>query len=777
MTYLLRMKISLLSLLCLASLSYGQINSEYEAPVQRAVTIELDELDVPRIVAGSREDAAYALGFLHGRERFFQMDLSRRNASGRLSELAGEATLGQDQAMRRWNFDAVADEVMASFTETERTIGEAYTLGVNDGLASLPSRPPEYFFVNAEPEPWTLKSSVLVTFTLVDQLSHGGRDERWNGAARATFSEEVFGFLHPRGGRLDAPMVGGPAPRAPIPSADELDLRGALEGWPASDDQRGAAPTLAPGFVTRGSNNWAIGGARTGLGAAMLATDPHLGLQLPNVWYRAQLEWEADGERHMAVGITLPGFPVVIMGSNGHLAWGMTNVHGDFEDRVVLPVDYEPVRRIETIIVRGRAEPVEYTVLDSEWGPVVETNDYNETRLASRWTGAMPEANNFAIFSMHEARTLEEGLDIAAAWKSAPQNVVIASADGRTGWTMSGYLPKRTGFDGTEPKEWKTGSVGWDGELPAAMRPRVIRDAAGYVFTANNRVGSLEQVAPIGTWFPSGDRAHRIREVIEESPRMDEGDMLALQLDTRTRRHDAWRDLVLATIPQDTEDELLRKARAVVTEWSGRADLDDTSHVLVRSIERAVSSRVWAPFQELVRRADPGASRWARYAADVALRLLEERPEHLLSPAFPSWDALVIDAVREVATNTEAHYVGGMRAAWAEANEASIKHPIALIAGNLMPGLSAPEDPLPGDWPAVRVAGSNFGASVRIVVAPGHEERGLCHMPGGQAGNPTDPDFLSGHASWVKGEPTPLLPGEPVEIITLTPRADGPDGG
>ncbi|MEM1423677.1 MAG: penicillin acylase family protein, partial [Planctomycetota bacterium] len=362
-----------------------------EAPVSDRVVIGLDGQGVPHVRASSREDATYALGYLHGRDRFFQMDLSRRYASGRLAELAGPAMLSGDVQRRMWNFEAVAAEVIADLSETERSLADAYARGVNDGLASLPTRPPEYFFVGAEPEPWTVESSVMTTFSLVEQLSGGGWDERWNDSASKALPAELFAFLHPKGGRLDAPIDGSSVALAPIPGADIVDLRTALPDWPTDDKQTNALDVRRD-FVTRGSNNWAVGADRTADGAAILATDPHLGLQLPNVWYRARLEWTCpDGIDHDVVGITLPGFPVVIMGSNGHLAWGMTNVHGDFQDSVVLPDGYETTTREETFVVRGQADETR-TFEDTEWGPVVELNDNEGRRIASRWTGAMPEA-------------------------------------------------------------------------------------------------------------------------------------------------------------------------------------------------------------------------------------------------------------------------------------------------------------------------------------------------------------------------------------------------
>lgn len=741
-----------------------------EAPsLERPVRIEIDELGVPRIIAPTREGAVYALGFMHGRDRFFQLDVSRRMASGRLSELAGAATLGMDKDMRRWDFQRVAHEIVERLEPDQRRLLESYVEGVNRGLASLAAPPPEYLFMGATPEPWDLESSALVTLALVDQLSHSRWSERWHDAAKRTFNDNVYAFLHPLGGEFDAPLEGGPAPLAPVPTPDDLDFRTALDGWPEdTPEKQSAAPTHDPDAWLRGSNNWAVASGRSVHDSAILASDPHLELQLPNVWYRAEMRWGSGDDERFTVGITLPGFPVVVMGSNGHLAWGMTNVHGDFEDSVVVPEGYRYTERVEEFRVRGQEEPTTVTYRDTEWGPVVLDEDHFGRTIASKWTGQMPEANDFAIFDAAEATTLEEGLDVAASWMSAPQNIVVACEDGRIGWAVSGYLPERTGFDGTIPAQWKEGEVGWAGQIPEEDRPRLIRDVDGMIYTANNRVAGLEQSQRFGTWFPEGVRAHRIRELLSAERCFDERDMLAIQLDTRTASLDRARDLILEIVPEDTDDPALREARLAAAGWTGHADPDDRGHVLIRTFAWRVRDIVWEPFVELVQRTDPWASRGARYSGDTAFRLLKDRPAHLLSPRYDSWDELVLDAIRSAAVEVKRAHAS-VRPRWGDVNRAAIQHPIAQIMGPIMPGLSAPADELPGDFMSVRVAGPDFGASMRLVVSPGHEEEGILHMPGGQSGIPGDPNFLSQHRAWVAGEPTPLLPGEPVEVLVLTP--------
>jgi penicillin amidase len=296
--------------------------------VEAPATIARDAAGVPVITASSRMDLAFATGFAHAQDRYFQMDLVRRQAAGELSALFGPVALDADRHYRFHRFRSVAGAVLEELPEDHRRLLDRYAEGVNAGLASLNARPFEYFLLNRRPAPWTAEDSLLVVYAMFLQLndSRARRDLR-HGLAHRVLPEEVYAWLFPDGTPWDAPLSGAVRGPRPWPPAELFSLND-----PARQPVAFAVREPAPVF---GSNNWAIGGALTPTGHAMVANDMHLGLGVPNIWYRARLVQTGRDARD-GTGETLPGVPLVVAGSNGHVAWGYTNCYGDWSDAVVV---------------------------------------------------------------------------------------------------------------------------------------------------------------------------------------------------------------------------------------------------------------------------------------------------------------------------------------------------------------------------------------------------------------------------------------------------------
>jgi len=245
------------------------------------VSIERDDLGVPTIHAGSRMDAVRALGFLHAQDRFFQMDLLRRQAAGELADLVGYGALRLDQGHRVHRFRAVARQVVARAKPEDRALLEAYAAGVNAGLAALGDKPFEYVALFAEPEPWKPEDSILAVHTMFLDLNDGtGSRESELGELQKMVPPAMFDFLAPRGTEWDAPLVGPAIDPPPIPGPEVMDLR-----KQAAAPVRGALPEEPREEMSAaGSNNFAVAGAHTADGHALLANDMHLGIRVPNTW-------------------------------------------------------------------------------------------------------------------------------------------------------------------------------------------------------------------------------------------------------------------------------------------------------------------------------------------------------------------------------------------------------------------------------------------------------------------------------------------------------------
>ncbi len=472
------------------------------------VTVTRDALGVPTIDAATRLDAARATGFLHAQERFFQMDLMRRRAAGELAALVGNAALPLDRAQRVVRFRAEAARIVELAPVGQRALLEAYTAGVNAGLAALGAPPFEYAVLRADPEPWRAEDTVLVLLSMFTELQGGqaGRESAM-GVMADTLPPALAAFLSPHGTRWDAPVEGGPLPEPAVPGPDQVDVR----SWPVSRATAAVEPS-GPGPVV-GSNGWAVSGRRTAGGGALLANDMHLPLRVPTIWYRASLRWptaDGSGREHSVTGVTLPGAPAVVVGSNGRVAWGFTNAYGDFADLVVLeqepsaPGQYRTpdglrpfIHQAETIHVKG-GEDEALDVAETIWGPVVDTDHEGRLR-ALRWVALDAGAVNFEMVRLEDAGSVEEALAIAAACGIPGQNFVCGDSAGHIGWTIAGAIPRRVGFDGSAPASWADGSRRWDGDLPPSEHPRIVDPPGGLIWTANNRVVEAPPSAPSGT--------------------------------------------------------------------------------------------------------------------------------------------------------------------------------------------------------------------------------------------------------------------------------------
>src|SRR6187549_2732030 len=319
--------------------SLPQIDGDASLPgLASEATIERDARGIPVITAASRIDLAYATGYAHAQDRFFQMDLSRRLAAGELSELFGAVALKQDRRTRRFGFRAVAHRVIEAAPDAERAIIEAYARGVNAGLQSLRARPWEYLLLRASPETWLPEDSVLVVHSMWWQLQYGtlrdelGRRRLERAAAKGgdlATAHELITFIYAGHSDWDTPNYSAESPC--VQSACTDSARVLTHSFPAQLRFAGAADKPAEETVAPGSNNWAVAGVHTRSGAALIANDMHLDLGVPAVWYPARLRVAGDSAIDVT-GVTLPGTPAVAAGSNGQVAWGFTNSYGDFAD-------------------------------------------------------------------------------------------------------------------------------------------------------------------------------------------------------------------------------------------------------------------------------------------------------------------------------------------------------------------------------------------------------------------------------------------------------------
>jgi penicillin amidase len=758
------------------------------AALSAPVTVQRDHLGVTTIEAANRVDLAYGTGFAHGQDRFFQMDLSRRLAAGELAELVGPKALQQDEAARIFRFRQVARQVLQQATPEQRAIMAAYARGVNDGLASLRGRPWEYWVLRSRPAPWLPEDSVLVVHAMWWQLQYlgihreilrhevnehlGGErcGEQWRCALR---------FFYPARTEWDAPaMPGAASAAADIPPPAVLDVRAA-----GSAPKPAQVPAPAADV---GSNNWAVAGSHTASGAALVANDMHLGQRVPVIWYRARLRVPGSGGQPGLdlTGVTLPGAPVLVAGSNGFIAWGFTNSYGKWLDvepvacsevsagrmqtpsgPVALSVEWEQIR------LHG-APSVRFPVLSGPGGLLLEAQPQRHQCWFGSWLAQLPEATNFNLIQLERVRSAREALDLAPSVGIPHQNFVVGDRAGHIGWAIYGRIPAGSG-------------AGRSREVPAwtgvDAHPQLLDPPSGRLWTANARVTSDAQqelaiggdTASLGAQYDLGARAQQIRDDLLALDRpATAADMLRIQLDDRAVFLRRWRALLLQVLDAHSLQGHPHRAelRRLVESWDAAAVPDSVGYRLVRTWHDQTERAVWSMLLGGLRiEADTGYQMPSQFESAL-WQLVSVQPLHLLAAGFHDWNEFLLAQVDASIAELRGECGELATCTWGRRNSIRIRHPLSAAIPLSSPLLDMPLTQLPGDHDMPRVQGETFGASERFAVSPGHEAEGYFHMPGGQSGHPLSPYYRAGFAEWARGEPLPFLPGPPEHSLTLQPE-------
>lgn len=729
--------------------------------------VQRDALGIATIDAANPDDAARVLGYVHGQERFFEMDLMRRMAAGELAALFGERALDVDRRQRVDRLRARSRAQWRSMPAEDRRRLQAYVDGVNAGLASLRTRPWPYLLLRARPAPWRAEDSLLVVYAMYYDLQDASaRQERLRAEAARVLPPALVALLEHDGSSWDAPMQGRVRGDARLPGPGDVDLRALARAGGAVRAQ------AAPAEV--GSNNFAVSGALTRDGRALVADDMHLALRVPNIWFRARLrhpDAAAPGGRVDVAGFSLPGVPGIVVGSNGHVAWGFTNSYGDWVDWIRIP-GCTPMRCngrrrvVERIEVAGGGA-VDLRIDETDWGPIGHYAA-DGSALARRWVAHLPGSANLGLLCMARAASIQDALAVADRSGVPAQNLVVGDRGGRIAWRLIGAVPQRAAgcmagavSDARRCPPWP---------IRAAGAPVIVDPPSGRAWTANARVVDGEFLQRIGDGgYVTAVRARMIRDGLLARPRFTERDLLAIQLEDRSLFLRRWHALLQGEAARPGAGPSLRALAAAAPQLEPRASPDAVAYRLVRAWRQQVHDRIADGLLAPARAAlgEDAELPSLRQPEGVAWPIASTRPPHLLPARHASWDALFEDAARQVRRELDAPL---QARTWGERNTAAICHPLAGAVPFARRALCMPAEPLAGDTLTPRAQAPDMGASQRMVVAPGAEARGIAHMPGGQSGHPLSPFWGAGHDDWVHGRPTPFLPGPARHRLALRPR-------
>jgi len=574
--------------------------------LQAAVHVFRDSMGVPHIFALNTHDLFMAQGFVHAQDRFWQMEFWRRIGSGRLAEILGPSALDSDRFIRTLGWHrAAAAEVELLDPET-RAVLEAYAEGVNAYLSStdLSALGLEFSLLDLTgvqfiPEPWTVLNTLTWAKVMAWDLGGNMSDELTRAEIASTLGAGALPALMPPYAS-DAPVI---VPH-PITGAT---LRAMPEAAITAARALGIGDDL-------GSNNWVVAGSRTETGAPLLANDPHLGIQMPSIWYEVGLHCDPVGPDCPieVVGSSFPGAPGVIIGHNARIAWGVTNLGPDVQDLFIERINPENPNQVEyqgrwedmqlvreEISVHGEEEPVVLLARITRHGPIIndvlegveEDWAYGWQPLALSWTALQPGTLMRSVMLLDRASNWEEFREALSYWDVPSQNFVYADVDGNIGYQAPGRIPIRAGGDGSMPVPGWTGQYEWTGTIPFNELPRAFNPPEGYIVTANNAVVGSGFPHFLGMDWDPGYRARRIVSLIEADPALSVADMQAIQMDSTP----TWAEAVLPYVLElSTADPQISEAIGTLRGWDGRASRDSAGAALFEAFRLHLVEEVFA---------------------------------------------------------------------------------------------------------------------------------------------------------------------------------------
>ncbi|WP_447599373.1 penicillin acylase family protein [Nitrospira sp. Nam80] len=785
MKYTVRIALAMIAILAVAGL-WGIMTLQASLPVldgtasveglAAPVSITSDEYGVPTIVAESRADALRALGYVTARDRLFQMDLLRRSTAGELAEILGRAAVANDIKQRRLGLHQAARAIYDRLPIDQREAVEAYTQGINSFLAQAMALPPEFLLLGYAPQPWHQTDSLLVVLAMFQMLNLYEDDERMRTVMAKALPPSVVSFLLPDVDLYTHAVLHETDPDRFHVSIPVKELA-AMRRPPGSDQSRYADVIREKPVV--GSNGWVLAGGRAAGGRAMLANDMHLDMTIPNTWYRVRLHYE-DVDM---MGLVIPGIPVVVVGTNGHVAWGVTNVEGDFVDLVRLDLNRDDPNqyktpygwrrfegRREVITVKGAPDEIVYC-MDTVWGPVAEQPLLGH-KVAVRWTGLDPDAVDIGLLHMDGARTVNDALDVMNRAKGPANNVLLADADGHIAWTFTGKIPVRRGFDGSVSVSWADGEKGWAGYVPAEDLPRIIDPPSGFIVSANQRM-LVQYPYTVGHSFVGGYRAYRIAEQLRGMRQAQEPDLLRIQLDTKSEVYEFYRRIAREVLTDEAvrSNSGLAPLRRAVDAWDGHADIDSVGYDFLIQFRDVLARSIFMPLLERCRAEDRQFTYVGGMETPLRALLTARVPE--LSPTgqgADAWRSFLIDALERTWRDLQNHYgVSPENITWGRINRLQIQHPLSGALPGLSWLLDMPDSESPGCDSCVRVLSGRVSATERLVVSPGKVEDGILHMPGGQSGHPLSPHYRDQQQAWSQGTALPFIGLLPRHMLTLVP--------
>ncbi len=753
--------------------------------LSQQVTVERDNWGVPHIRASSVEDLVEAQGYVLAQDRLWQMDLLRRVARGRLSEILGPATVGIDKEFRNFNFARAAERDAGLMDPESRKIMEAYARGVNRFIEQHASRlPMEFTLLKYRPEPWKITDSLVIAGYMYRTLTDTRHAELHRAAILAKVGPDLAKDLYSEEASMDHFVVGDPNVEknphvlsqadSDDDDDDEMDYDDILKANRSLPDQQNElriGPDITSAMAANvtewleagerdvhrmlGSNNWVVNGAHTATGKPLLANDTHLELTIPPIWYEVHLTapgWNVKG-------FTLPGAPLVVIGHNDRIAWGFTNNGADVMDLYIEtfnpanPDEYRvngQWKKAETFdeVIHVKGGPDEHLKLVvTRHGPVVLRE--GEKSYSMRWTALEPGGLANTYTWLGKAQNWKEfRLILSHVWGPG-QNVIYADVDGNIGYTVAARVPIRKKGHGTVPVPGDTDDYEWTGYIPFEEMPQSLNPESGLIVTANARVTGPDYKPYLTDDWEEPYRTARIYDLLHDKHDLRPEDMLKVQTDTYSYPHVFIAEqLVAAANSAPPKEERTKKLIQEAKEWNGIADASSTVVPFLNStLYRALDFILEPHIGE-----DTELYDWRKIA--FLQRILTERPARWLPAGFKNYDELLTAAadlaVKRLEERTKDPNPEDWT--WKRFNYLDMIHPIGR-EGILKNLLSLTNQPQSGTSFSPRAASRHHGPSERFVANLADWDQSIILIPSGQSGQPGSEHYKDQFHYWLEGRP------------------------
>ena len=754
------------------------------AGLTASVEVTRDNHGFPTITASNLEDLFFAQGYVTAQDRWFEMDGMRRSAAGELAEIVGEDELEHDRRQRILGLRAAARKTLEIASREDLSHFAAYVRGVNAYRESNRNRLPiEFRILGYSPKAWTIEDSVLIGASMVEELSTSPRHQLTREKILAKLGPELTADLYVNSSPHDPlPAQSWPGTDKKIHQEEHFARR---EGFPAlstpEDDREPPALRKLLGAVwpiahptgllaeelafddppeALGSNNWVVAGTHTVTGRPLLSNDMHLGHQMPNLWFAAHLRC---GNFDVA-GVTLPGYPYVIVGHNQRIAWGFTNLGPTVEDVYVetfnaageylTPDGWKsPEHRMEIIHVKGKAD-VELDIAITRHGPIVTELVPGETRkLALRWTLYDGIRNPF--FAVDSARNWEEFVTAFSAFDAPGQNVVYADVDGNIGYHATGKIPIRASGDGSMPENGSDNAHEWVGYVPFNDLPSVLNPPSGIIATANSRITPNHYPYSLSVEWEAPWRSSRIYDVLEAGKKLSATDMLALETDVDSEPDRLFAERFVSAVDHSKAPSSRTKAAAeLMREWDGRMTADSAAPTIaVRSreqLEKLLLEPKLGPVPEDPVQAEATLN-WKSYRWLMRTiwleNIVQQQPGRWLPAGYANYDELLAAAV-ERAVDDSAAPTNLNAWKWGPVNAVYIEHPvlgrIPILSRWAGPGLKEQS----GSQYTVKAVTRTHGPSERMTVDLANLDQSTFNLVTGEAGSFGSPYYMDQWNAW-----------------------------